>query len=185
MGKTWVLHTETKGTGAQVVPLESVTKRSSVQAPVFVPREPAPREPEAVKPRPPRRFRVVDVMTRQALADDVGAREAVEALRDVRSIVDVNVFVWEEGAPALADAHVRRASRAVGARGAPPGICRVFDVTSVHVLDLESDLVEFPRSRAWDPQPPGPRAYRRVRAGTRSAAAHPSRRSRCGHRRAR
>jgi hypothetical protein len=97
MAKTWVLHTETKGTGAQVVPLESVTKRSSVQEPIFVPREPAAREPEAIKPRPARRFRVVDVMTRQALADDVGAREAVESLRDVRSIVDVNVFVWEEG----------------------------------------------------------------------------------------
>jgi hypothetical protein len=96
MGKTWILHTETKGTGAQMVPLESVTKRPSVQEPVFVPREPAPREPEAPKPRAARRFRVVDLMTRQALADDVGARDAVEALRDVRSIVDVNVFVWEE-----------------------------------------------------------------------------------------
>jgi hypothetical protein len=34
-------------------------------------------------------------MTRQNLVDDVGAGEAVDALRDVRSIVDVSVFVWE------------------------------------------------------------------------------------------
>src|SRR5436305_311077 len=40
MAKEWVLHTETKGTGAQMVPLESVTTRSGATQPVFVPREP-------------------------------------------------------------------------------------------------------------------------------------------------
>ena len=34
-------------------------------------------------------------MTRQVLAEDVDARAAVEALEDVRSIVDVIVYVWE------------------------------------------------------------------------------------------
>ena len=29
MGKTWVLKTETKGTGATMVPLESTTQRSA------------------------------------------------------------------------------------------------------------------------------------------------------------
>ena len=95
MGK-WVLHTETKGTGAQMVPLESITKRSRVAEPISVPRKPEPREPEAPQPKPPRRFKVVDVMTRQALADDVGTREAIDALNDVRSLVDVNVFVWQD-----------------------------------------------------------------------------------------
>ena len=54
MAKEWVLHTETKGTGAQMVPLESVTTRSGATQPVFVPRQPVQRtEPEA-KPRAPK-----------------------------------------------------------------------------------------------------------------------------------
>jgi hypothetical protein len=96
MAKTWVLHTETKGTGANVVPLERTTKRSSTSEPVFRPRRPRPRTPEAPPPRAPRRFRVLDVMTRQHLLDDGNAAEAIDALRGVRSIVDVNVFVWNE-----------------------------------------------------------------------------------------
>jgi hypothetical protein len=96
MGK-WVLHTETKGTGAQMVPLESVEKRASVVEPVFVRRKPAkPAEPAPPKPREPRRFRIVDLMTREELADDVLAQEALDVLRDARSIVDVNVYVWQE-----------------------------------------------------------------------------------------
>lgn len=96
MAKKWVLHTETKGTGAQMVPLESVTKRSSATQPVFVPREPVRRtEPEA-KPRTPKRFKVVDVMTREPLLDDATTRDTVDLLKDVRSVVDVNVYVWQE-----------------------------------------------------------------------------------------
>jgi hypothetical protein len=96
MAKTWILHTETKGTGAQMVPLERRDKRRDPMEPVFVRRtlHPAPEsaEPEAAAPR---RFRVLDVMTRELLVDDVGAREAVAALREVRSVVDVNVYVWQ------------------------------------------------------------------------------------------
>jgi len=97
MAKTWVLRTETKGTGAHVVPLEGATKGSSAVEPVFVLRSPA-REPAAAAPTPrvPRRFRIVDVVTRQTLVEDGGAREAAEALGGVRSIVDVDVYVWQE-----------------------------------------------------------------------------------------
>src|SRR5437899_24013 len=97
MGRTWVLHTETKGTGAHMVPLESATNRSSTMEPVFVPRQPSqsPRPPEP-KPKAARRFRIVDLMTRQALVDGASTREAVAALKDVRSIVDVSVYVWHE-----------------------------------------------------------------------------------------
>jgi hypothetical protein len=96
MGKTWVLHTETKGTGAQMVPLESVQKRSSPVEPVFVPRQPAPApKPEPAAPRPRRKFKLVDVMTRQTLLEGAGAREAVDVLKGIRSIVDVNVYVWQ------------------------------------------------------------------------------------------
>ena len=100
MGTTWVLHTETKGTGAQMVPLETLEKgsRSASPTPDFVaPKKPpltrAPQEPE---PRAPRRFKVVDVLTRQQLVEDASAKRTVEALRDTRSLVDVNVYVWEE-----------------------------------------------------------------------------------------
>ena len=96
MGTVWVLKTETKGTGATMVPLESVTKRSSTPEPLEVPRKPRPRPKEAPAPKVPRRFRVVDVMTREKLADDVGARDAIDALRAVRSLVDVNVYVWRQ-----------------------------------------------------------------------------------------
>ena len=97
MGKTWVLHTETKGTGAKMVPLESVTKRSSTVEPILVPTGPRqPRKPAEPEPRLPRKFKVVDVMTRQALVEGASGREAVDALRDIRSIVDVNVYVWRE-----------------------------------------------------------------------------------------
>jgi hypothetical protein len=79
-----------------MVPLERVTKRSSTPEPVSVPRKPQPRKPEAPQPRVPRRFRVMDVMTRQHLVDDGDAAEAIGALKGVRSIVDVNVYVWQE-----------------------------------------------------------------------------------------
>ena len=52
-------------------------------------------EPEGERAR--RRFRIVSVLTRQTLADDVGISEALEALRGVGSVVDVNVFVWDRG----------------------------------------------------------------------------------------
>jgi hypothetical protein len=95
MGTTWVLDTETKGTGAHMVPLERRQQRSAAPEPVSVPRKPKPRAPEPPQPKLPHRFRVVDVMTRQNIVDDVGAAEAAEALRDVRSIVDVSIFVWQ------------------------------------------------------------------------------------------
>ena len=94
MGKTWVLHTETKGTGATMVPLERATPPAP--EPLFVPRKPTPRGPEPPKPRAPRRFRVVDLTSGQALVDDASAARTVQALREVRSIVDVNVYVWQE-----------------------------------------------------------------------------------------
>jgi hypothetical protein len=96
MGRIWVLDTETKGTGAQMVPLEKVLKKPAPRnGPLFVPPKPKPREPEFAEPREPRRFRIVDVTTRAVLADRVAAREALAALYEVRSVVDVHVFVWQ------------------------------------------------------------------------------------------
>lgn len=99
MATKWVLRTDTKGTGAQMVPLESLVKekRTRNDEPRFVSRR-AVRDPEPdiSEPRAPRRFRIVDVMTRRALVDDGSARAAVDALKSVRSIVDVDVYAWND-----------------------------------------------------------------------------------------
>ena len=99
-GNVWVLDTQTKGTGANMVPLEKVLRDpgASDSVPGFNVRKPAPREPAPPAPREAYRFKLTDVMTRQVLAEDVDARGAVEALEGVRSIVDVLVYVWEPDA---------------------------------------------------------------------------------------
>jgi hypothetical protein len=96
MGRVWVLDTETKGTGAEMVPLDTVLKKPAPsREALFVAPKRKPREPKPPEPRSPRSFRIVDVATRAVLADGVGAREALSTLNDVRSIVDVHVSVWE------------------------------------------------------------------------------------------
>jgi hypothetical protein len=98
MGRVWVLDTETKGTGAEMVPLDKVLRRPEPRPePLLVAPKPKPREPAPPAPRPPRRFRIVDVATQAVLADDVGPRDALGALAGVRSSVDVHVSVWEPG----------------------------------------------------------------------------------------
>src|ERR1700729_3986060 len=99
MARTWILDTETKGTGARMVPLDSVTQRRSSTERVLKDGAPARRpEPEPPKPRASRRFRVVDVMTRQPIVEDGNARDAVDALTGVRSTMDVTVYTWQEHA---------------------------------------------------------------------------------------
>jgi hypothetical protein len=96
MGRVWVLDTETKGTGAQMVPLDRVLKKLAPE-PLVVAPKPKPRPPNEPEPRQPRRFRVVDVATREVLADGAGAWATLGVLKDVRSSVDVHVYVWEPG----------------------------------------------------------------------------------------
>jgi hypothetical protein len=96
LGKVWVLDTETKGTGANMVPLERVLRQPASKAePVRVLRQPKPLEPKPPEPRGPRRFKVVDVMSREVLADGADTRTTVKMLEDVRSIVDVTIWVWQ------------------------------------------------------------------------------------------
>jgi len=92
--KVWVLDTETKGTGAQMVPLDAKTA-PPVRRPLFVPPKPPPRPEPGPAPRAPRRFRVVDVLTREALADGADAPATLALLGEVRGMADVNVYVWE------------------------------------------------------------------------------------------
>ena len=64
-------------------------------APVVV-REQAKRPDKPPPERKPRKFKVVDVMTRRTLAEDVDARGVVDVLEGVRSVVDVNVYIWDD-----------------------------------------------------------------------------------------
>lgn len=97
MAKTWVLDTETKGTGAHIAPIEksghpAARERDLELVEFDRPRRPAPGapEPEAL------RFKVVSVMSSQVLAEGVSAREAVQALEGLRSVIDARVFVWAQ-----------------------------------------------------------------------------------------
>lgn len=96
MGKVWILDTETKGTGANMVPLDRVLRKPGSGAvkgfrlPALKPPAPAP-----APPRMPHRFKIIDVVTREVLAEGLDARATVERLEQVRSIVDVTIWVWE------------------------------------------------------------------------------------------
>jgi hypothetical protein len=104
MAKVWVLDTDTKGTGAEMVPLDRALEKKR-SAPgndrVSVIRrgrdhEPArDGDPDESGPRAPRRFKVVNAIRRQVLAEGIGAREVVELLEGIPSLADARVYVWE------------------------------------------------------------------------------------------
>jgi hypothetical protein len=99
MAKVWVLDTETKGTGARVVPLDKTLRKAGAPAePLYVPPKPASRPVEAPQPAPPRRFKIVDVQTSAVLAQDADARATVDLLEELDSVVDVRIYVWQHKA---------------------------------------------------------------------------------------
>ena len=51
MGTVWVLDTETKGTGAQMVPLEKVLEQPAPKITFYTPPKPAPKRRAAPQPR--------------------------------------------------------------------------------------------------------------------------------------
>lgn len=98
MAKTWVLDTDTKGTGAQMLPLEKVQgDPARRRRPGAASSERARHAPQAPEPRRPPRFKVVDVMTGRVLVEGADTRATVELLEGVRSVVDVTVHVWDPG----------------------------------------------------------------------------------------
>ena len=107
MGKIWVLDTETKGTGAEMVTLERALeqKRSApARERLRVVRRRRTPEPEASPggdevpiPREPSRFKVVSALSGQVLAEGAEVRETVAALAGLRSMVDARVYIWEAG----------------------------------------------------------------------------------------
>ena len=104
MAKIWVLDTDTKGTGAEMVPLDRALKdkartrdgergRRARRRPASPPTPPD--ETEAAEPRGPRRFKLVNAITREVLGEGIGARETVDLLDEMRSLVDAHIYVWE------------------------------------------------------------------------------------------
>lgn len=94
MGKVWVLDTGTKGTGATMVPLEStLAKPEPTPARPARPPKRAPRKPKPPEPKAPPRFKVVDAMTGELLAEDAGARETLDVLGRLSNVVDARVYV--------------------------------------------------------------------------------------------
>jgi hypothetical protein len=95
MRKTWVLDTETKGTGAHVAPLQGAGSAPARerQLDTVTLRRPA-RAATAPPPEGPPRFRIVDVMSARTIADGVDARAAVAALGRMRSLHDARAYIW-------------------------------------------------------------------------------------------
>lgn len=95
MAKTWVLDTETKGTGAHIAPLDGERQRPrerereldlvTFERPSRAPSQPAPREPLKLK--------VVDVLGARVLGEEIGVREAVRLLEGMRSALDARIYV--------------------------------------------------------------------------------------------
>jgi hypothetical protein len=94
--KIWVLDTETKGTGAHVVPLESTLREPGPAEPLYVPPKRAPRPEPPPEPRRPRAYKLVDVTSGEVLAEDVDTRAAIGVLEGLGSVVDVRIYVWDD-----------------------------------------------------------------------------------------
>jgi hypothetical protein len=96
MSRIWVLDTETKGTGATMVPLEQRLRKPGREDELaLVEWERPPRPPtEPVRPVP-RRFKVVDVRSGRVLGEDLSGRATVELLGGIGTVVDVYVHVWQ------------------------------------------------------------------------------------------
>jgi hypothetical protein len=102
-GQVWVLDTETKGTGAEMVPLERLLREKRLQkrrGPVSAARRRSVSEPgaESSARQPgegPRKFKLVNVVKQELVAEDVGAREILELIENVPSIADVHIYVRE------------------------------------------------------------------------------------------
>jgi hypothetical protein len=100
MKRVWVLDTSTKGTGANVVPLEStLDKPGRAPKPISkATKTPARKRVKEHKPRVARRFKIVDLVSTETLAEGAAMKAALEVLEDVRSPVDVRIFVWDDDA---------------------------------------------------------------------------------------
>jgi hypothetical protein len=94
MSKTWVLDTETKGTGAEMVPLEKTLKPERIERDLALVELDRPARPrEEPEPLAPLAFKIVDVMGARVVGEDIDVREAVELLGDMSSPLDTRIYV--------------------------------------------------------------------------------------------
>jgi hypothetical protein len=99
MAKIWRLDTETKGTGAHVVPLEPVLERTPADEELAtVTLERPPRRIEQPAPLAPLTFRVLDIRSGEVLGEGTDTRETIDLLTGVRSVLDVRIYVWMQRA---------------------------------------------------------------------------------------
>jgi hypothetical protein len=97
VAKTWILDTQTKGTGAHIAPLKDGSPRPERELATVTFDRP-PRPVEEPQPPAPRVFKVVDVMSAQVLAEGADTRETLELLAGMRSVVDARIYVWAPSA---------------------------------------------------------------------------------------
>jgi hypothetical protein len=99
MAKTWVLDTETKGTGAHIAPLkrDGGAKSRTLNLVRFHPpaAEHGSRSAAAEESVPARalRFKVVDILAARVVAEDVTLSAALRALGSSRKAIDARVYV--------------------------------------------------------------------------------------------
>jgi hypothetical protein len=94
MAKTWVLDTETKGTGAHIAPLPDGARKGTGEAELALVQLTRPARPaRPSEPRAKTTFKVVDVLAGEVLGEDLDARQAVETLGGMRSALDARVYV--------------------------------------------------------------------------------------------
>jgi len=93
MAKTWVLDTESKGTGAHVSPLRDDAKAEVEPDLALVTLERPARPPAQSGEISPLSFKVVDVLGARVLGENIDARAAVELLAGMRSVLDARIYV--------------------------------------------------------------------------------------------
>ena len=96
VAKTWILDTETKGTGAHIAPLKDGSPRPERELVTVTFERPA-RPVEEPAPPAPRVFKVVDVVSTRVLAEGADTRETLALLAGMRSVVDARIYVWAPG----------------------------------------------------------------------------------------
>jgi|SRR5438093_1911534 len=99
MAKTWVLDTETKGTGAHIAPLKRDDRAKSRELnlvrfhpPADAPGSGSGAAQPSVSPQA-MRFKVVDILSARVLVEDVTVLAALQALGSLRKAIDARVYV--------------------------------------------------------------------------------------------
>jgi len=99
MARTWVLDTETKGTGAHIAPLKRHDGSRSRKLNLIRFRPPAAARgsgsdaAEQSLPARALRFKVVDILAARVLVEDVTLSAALRSLGSLRKAIDARVYV--------------------------------------------------------------------------------------------